>query len=203
MLGLLDDASEHAREAVALARERGLSNLLANLPSLAGILIERGDVGDARKALVEAAAPFSRRAGWSRMGVIARRFICLADREGRIGGRCPLARLPPAAQRPSRSTSPNQQKHMQSLGEAMTGAALAPDELARRTAEGPMLDEAAVCAHSRTLETLGRERWRVSRALLCWPLQAAYRGVRRAESLWRRANASRHNHAGANRRWHP
>ncbi len=41
--------------------------------------------------------------------------------------------------------SPNQQKHMQSLGEAMTGAALAPDELARHMAEGPMLDEAAVC----------------------------------------------------------
>jgi predicted ATPase/DNA-binding winged helix-turn-helix (wHTH) protein len=144
VLGLLDDALEHAREAVALARERGPSNLLANLPLLAGVLMERGEVGDARKTLVEAAA-LSRRAGWSRMGVIARRFVCLADREGRIAEAARLLgylrrlniRLDPLAQAT--------EAHIQSLGEAMTGAALAPEELARYMAEGAMLDEAAVC----------------------------------------------------------
>jgi len=144
VLGLLDDALKHAREAFALASERGLSNSLAKLPALAGILIERGDLRHAREVLVQAVA-LSRRMGWSRMGVIARRLVCLAAREGRIADAARLLgylrrlniRLDPLAQAA--------EAHMQSLGEAMTGVALAPDDLARHMAEGAMLDEAAVC----------------------------------------------------------
>ena len=63
VLGLLDDAVKHARDAVELLSDRGPSNRVLGLATLAGVLIERGQLADARAALLEVAA-VSRRAGW-------------------------------------------------------------------------------------------------------------------------------------------
>ncbi|HEU0204751.1 MAG TPA: winged helix-turn-helix domain-containing protein [Burkholderiaceae bacterium] len=144
-LGLLDDAVRHAREGLALLRERGPSNLLLGLQTLAGVLIERGDLGEARAVLVEAAA-VSCRAGWWRLSDIARRFLCLASREARMAD---AARMIGYLRRLDISLDPLAEAaevRLQSFGEAETSAALAPDELARYAAEGAMLDEAAICA---------------------------------------------------------
>jgi len=145
VLGLLDDAVEHAREAVALTRDRGLSNRVLVLAALAGALIERGDLEDAREALVEVVG-VSRRAGWWRMSDIARRFVCLATAEGRMVDAAHLlgylqklnVQLDPV-------TQPNE-VHLQSLGEEKTRAALTPADITRHMAEGALLSEDSVCS---------------------------------------------------------
>jgi predicted ATPase len=142
--GLLDDAAEHARAAVELAHERGPSNRLLGLVTLAGVLIEQGNLGEARTSLAEAVA-LSRRAGWWRMNDIARRFILLAAREGRVAD---AARLLGYVQRLDirlDSVAHAGETHMQSVGEAAVRASLSGDDLGRQLAAGGGLDEAAVC----------------------------------------------------------
>ena len=144
VMGLLDDAVKHAREAVALARERGPSNRVLTLATLAGALIEVGQLAEAREALVEVVA-LSRRAGWWRISDIARRFVCLAAREGRMADAARmLGFLKQLHQQLDPLTQPNE-VHLQALGEERTRAALAPDDLTRYLGEGAQLDEAAVC----------------------------------------------------------
>ena len=145
VLGLLDDAVKHAHDAVELLSDRGPSNRLLGLATLAGVLIERGQLADARAALVEAVA-VSRRAGWWRIADIARRFICLATAEGRMVDAARLlgylqqlnVQLDPVAQ-------PNE-AHLRSLGERKTRAALVPADLARYMAEGALLSEDGMCS---------------------------------------------------------
>jgi predicted ATPase len=145
VLGRLDDAEKHAREAVALSRDRGPSNLLFSLQILAGVLVEQGRFDEARAALGEVAS-LSRRTGWHCFSVTARRFVCLAAREGRTADAARLLGYLRGLGISLNTLFHPEEVHMQSFCESATSAALSPDELERYMAEGARLDEAAVCA---------------------------------------------------------
>jgi hypothetical protein len=144
VLGLVDDAVNHARDAVALAHERGPANRILGLVTLAGVLTERGDVAEARTTLAEAVA-LSRRGGWWRISDIARRFVLLAAREGREVDAARILGYVQQLHIRLDSVAQASEIHMQSLGEAAVRASVSVDDLERHMAEGNALDEAAVC----------------------------------------------------------
>jgi predicted ATPase len=145
VMGLVEAAGTHAREAVALARERGPSNLLFSLQILAAVLIEQEQLEAARAVLGEIVS-LSRRTGWHRISVSARRFVCLAAREGRSADAARLLGYLRGLGVGLDAGECPEEAHLQSFGESATGAALSPDELGRCMAEGARLDEPAVCA---------------------------------------------------------
>jgi tetratricopeptide (TPR) repeat protein len=143
VLGLLEEAIAHAREAVDLARACGESNLIWTLAGFAGVAADRGDFDEARTALNEAVA-ISRRTGWHKVAHIGRRLALLAAREGRVDD---AARVLGFLRRfDDKLAITGKLATTLSLAQQAVCSKLAPRELELRMAEGAANAEAAICA---------------------------------------------------------
>jgi predicted ATPase/DNA-binding winged helix-turn-helix (wHTH) protein len=142
--GELDAAVAHSREAVALYRARGVSNVEHGLRALLTPLLEVGDIAEARRVLAEL-IELSRRSGWYEFSVLPARLATFAMLDGRFESAAQLLGLADHRVLAGLDTDPWTNVLREPVRTELT-VRLAPDELQRLMAQGAALDEPAACA---------------------------------------------------------